>query len=204
MADLEELTLLDWKRRVSELYASIRADEDPERAWRRWCSTRDELFRAHPQSPLPAGTRAGFAGVPYFDYDPACRVLATVEAAEPELREIATSGEQPYTFRRFARARFTLANEERTLSLFWLEGYGGGVFLSFADRTSGRESYGAGRYVLDTVKGSDLGSKDGGLVLDFNFAYNPSCAYDPRWVCPLAPPENRLPLEMRAGERVAS
>ena len=204
MAELEELTLLDWKRRVSELYASIRADDDPERAWRRWCGTRDDLFRAHPQSPLPPSARAGFAGIPYFDYDPACRVLAAVEAAEPELREIATSGEQPYTFRRFARARFTLAAEERTLSLFWLEGYGGGVFLSFADGTSGRESYGAGRYVLDTVKGSDLGAQDGRLVLDFNFAYNPSCAYDPRWVCPLAPPDNRLPFEMRAGERVAS
>jgi uncharacterized protein len=202
VADLEELTLLDWKRRVSELYASIRADDDPERAWRRWCGTRDDLFRTHPQSPLPESARPGFAGVPYFDYDPACRVLATVEAAEPELREIATSGEQPYTFRRFGQARFTFAGEDRTLSLFWLEGYGGGVFLSFADGTSGHESYGAGRYLLDTVKGSDLGSEGDRLVLDFNFAYNPSCAYDPQWVCPLAPPENRLRVDLRAGERV--
>jgi uncharacterized protein (DUF1684 family) len=201
MSPLEELTLLDWKRRVFELYASVRSGDDPERAWRGWCCTRDELFRSHPQSPLPPSERASYQGVPYFDYDPACRVLATVEEAEPELREIATSGEEPYTFRRFAQARFTLGGEEQTLSLFWLEGYGGGVFLSFADRTSGRETYGAGRYLLDTVKGSDLGSEDGLLVLDFNFAYNPSCAYDPQWVCPLAPPENRLPLELRAGER---
>ena len=106
---LDELTLLDWKRRIFELYASIRADPDPEHAWRRWRATRDELFRSHPQSPVPAARRASFAGLPYFDYDPAFRVLATVEAAEPVLREIATSGEQPYTFRRFARARFTLA-----------------------------------------------------------------------------------------------
>jgi uncharacterized protein (DUF1684 family) len=187
---------------VFELYESVRADPDPAHACGHWRATRDELFRSHPQSPLPPAERAAFQGVPYFDYDPACRVLATVEETDSELREIATSGEEPYTFRRFARARFTLGGEEHTLSLFWLEGYGGGVFLSFADKTSGRETYGAGRYLLDTVKGSDLGNDDGRLVLDFNYAYNPSCAYDPQWVCPLAPSENRLALEIRAGERV--
>jgi uncharacterized protein len=199
---LDELTLLDWKRRIFDLYAGIRSDPDPERAWRGWRETRDHLFRAHPQSPLRPETRASFAGLPAFDYDPALRVLATVDPAESLLREIATSGEQPYTFRRFARARFELAGEERTLDLFWLEGYGGGVFLSFADATSGRETYGACRYLLDTVKGADLGEQDGRLVLDFNFSYNPSCSYDPRWVCPLAPPENRLPVPVRAGERL--
>jgi uncharacterized protein len=198
---LDELTLLDWKRRIFDLYASIRADPEPESAWRRWRASRDELFRSHPQSPVQPDGRSSFPGLPYFDYDPAFRVLAAVERAEPVLREIATSGEQPYAFRRFARARFPLAGEERTLDLFWLEGYGGGVFLSFADATSGRETYGACRYLLDTVKGADLGERDGLLVLDFNFAYNPSCSYDPRWVCPLAPPENRLPVAVRAGER---
>ena len=201
MADLDELTLLDWKRRIFDLYASIRADPDPERAWGAWRATRDGLFRSHPQSPIPREERDSFAGLPFFDYDPASRVLAAVEPAESVLREIATSGEEPYTFRRFARARFELAGEERTLDMFWLEGYGGGVFVSFADATSGRETYGACRYLLDTVKGADLGDLDGRLVLDFNFAYNPSCSYDPRWVCPLAPPENRLPVPVRAGER---
>jgi len=198
---LDELTLLDWKRRVFDLYALVRADPDPPGAWRNWRETRDELFRSHPQSPIPPDRRSSFAGLPFFDYDPAFRVLATVAPAEPALREIATSGEQPYTFRRFAQAGFALDGEERTLDLFWLEGYGGGVFLSFADATSARETYGACRYLLDTVKGADLGEHDGRLVLDFNFAYNPSCAYDPRWVCPLAPPENRLTLPIRAGER---
>ena len=197
---LDELTLLDWKRRVFDLYAEVRVDPDPERAWRHWRATRDELFRSHSQSPLPERDRPTFAGLPYFDYDPALRVLAGVEPAEPALREIATSGEQPYTFRRFAQATFAVAGEERTLGLFWLEGYGGGVFLSFADATSGRETYGACRYLLDTVKGADLGGEDE-LVLDFNFAFNPSCAYDPRWVCPLAPPGNRLSVAVRGGER---
>ena len=98
--------------------------------------------------------------------------------------------------------RFTLAGDEQSLDLYWLDSYGGGVYLCFADATSGAETYGAGRYLLDTVKGSDLGERNGKLVLDFNFAYNPSCSYDPRWVCPLAPPGNRLALPIRAGERI--
>jgi uncharacterized protein (DUF1684 family) len=195
---MDELTLLDSKRRSFELYSQVRAERDPERAWRHWRDVRDELFRTHPQTPIPAGTN--FEHVPYFDYDPALRVLGTVQPAERVTREIATSGDHPYSFTRFARVRFTLA-EEHELDLYWLDGYGGGVYLCFADATSGSETYDAGRYLLDTVKGSDLGEQNGKLVLDFNFAYNPSCSYDPRWVCPLAPPGNRLTAPVRAGER---
>jgi uncharacterized protein len=197
---MDELTLLDWKRRIFELYAEVRDAADAEGAWRRWRAVRDELFASHPQTPLTGEARATFAGLPYFDYDPALRVVGAVESAPHERREIATSGDEPYAFTRFARVRFELEGEQ-TLDLYWLEGYGGGVFLSFADATSGRESYGACRYLLDTVKGSDLGGEGDELVLDFNFAYNPSCAYDPRWVCPLAPPGNRLGVAVRAGER---
>jgi uncharacterized protein (DUF1684 family) len=197
---MDELSLLDWKRRIFGLYAEVRADADPARAWRRWRDVRDELFRTHAQSPLAGADRARFAGLPYYDYDPAFRVAAVAEPAEHERREIATSGEQPYTFTRFARVHFELDGEQ-ALDLFWLEGYGGGVFLSFADATSGKETYGACRYLLDTVKGADLGGTGDEIVLDFNFAYNPSCAYDPRWVCPLAPPGNRLKTPVRAGER---
>jgi uncharacterized protein len=195
---VEELELLDWKRRIFGLYAEIRAEPQPERAWQRWCDVREELFRSHPQTP------AAGAQLRYFDYDPALRVHGTVEPAERERREIATSGEEPYSFTRFARTRFELAGEPQSLDLYWLDGYGGGVFLSFADATSGTETYGACRYLLDTVKGSDLGERDGRLVLDFNFAYNPSCAYDPRWVCPLAPPGNRLSVPVRGGERMSA
>lgn len=195
---MDELTLLDWKRRSFELYSQVRSERDSERVWRHWRDVRDELFRTHPQTPIPAGTN--FEHLPYFDYDPALRVLGTVQPAERVTREIATSGEPPYAFTRFARVRFALA-EEHELDLYWLDGYGGGVYLCFADATSGSETYGAGRYLLDTVKGSDLGEQNGKLVLDFNFAYNPSCSYDPRWVCPLAPPGNRLTAPVRAGER---
>lgn len=196
---MNELDLLDWKRRIFELYARVRASPDPERAWRHWGDVRDDLFRTHPQSPLADDARGQFAGLEYFPYDPALRMLADVEPAEPEIREIAGSAGSTTRFRRFGRARFELAGAPQTLELYWLEGYGGGVFLPFVDATS--ETYGGGRYLLDTVKGSDLGAGDDGrLLLDFNFAYNPSCSYDPRWACPLTPPANKLRVEIRAGE----
>ncbi len=197
---MDELTLMDWKRRVFALYADVRDAVDGEAAWHHWRDVRDELFREHPQSPLPPSERATFEGLPYFDYDPALRVLAAVEPADGERRPIAASGNETVFFRRFAHADLTLGGRPQRLSLFWLEGYGGGVFLPFADATSSAETYGGGRYLLDTVKGADLGAKDDELVLDFNFAYNPSCAYDPRWVCPLTPPENRLEPAVRGGE----
>src|SRR5204862_506924 len=90
------------------------------------------------------------------------------------------------------RAHLPLIGAARALELYWLVGYGGGVFCPFADATSSGSTYGGGRYLLDTVKGADLGGDDRQLVLDFNFAYNPSCSYDPRWVCLLTPPANRL------------
>ena len=97
--------------------------------------------------------------------------------------------------------RRVFAGEPHSLELYWLEGYGGGLFLPFADATSARQSYGAGRYLFDTVKGADLGTAGDSLILDFNFAYNPSCSYDPSWVCPLATSANRLGIAVQAGER---
>jgi uncharacterized protein len=197
----EPLSLLDWKRQVFALYEEVRGASDPRTAWDSWRSTRDELFASHPQSPLPPEARQDFAGLPYFDYDSDYRVVAEVEETEPRRYEIGTSGDGAYAFERFAQAVFQLAGERCSLELYWLEGYGGGLFLPFADATSAKETYGAGRYLFDTVKGADLGTVEGRLVLDFNFAYNPSCSYDPSWVCPLATPANRLSVAVRAGER---
>jgi uncharacterized protein len=202
MGTADTLALLDWKRRVFSLYAAVRATE-PEAGWRLWRESRDELFRVHPQSPLPAEGRTSFAGLPYWPYDPEARVLAELEDVEAPPEPVATSGAEPILFRPVARAWFELHGKPLSLEVYWLTGYGGGAFLPFRDATSGRESYGGGRYLLDTVKGADLGEENGRLVLDFNFAYNPSCAYDPGWVCPLAPAANRLPVEVRAGERHA-
>jgi uncharacterized protein len=200
MSAADTLTLLDWKRRVFGLYADVRT-MSPESAWRLWRETRDELFRSHPQSPLPPERRASFEGLEYWPYDPDARVLAELEDVEAEPQPVATSGTEQIAFRPFARARFELQGERLALEVSWLAAYGGGAFLSFRDATSGGESYGGGRYLLDTVKGADLGEDGGRLVLDFNFAYNPSCSYDPGWVCPLAPPANRLSVAVEAGEK---
>ncbi|HET8980299.1 MAG TPA: DUF1684 domain-containing protein, partial [Solirubrobacteraceae bacterium] len=132
------------------------------------------------------------------------RVLADVEPAPVAPLQLPTSQDEVMTARRFARARFEAAGTDLALDLYLLEGYGGGLFLPFADATTGQETYGAGRYLLDTVKGADLGLQDGRLVLDFNFAYQPSCSYDSRWMCPLTPPANRLPVPVRAGERLGA
>ena len=200
MTAAQTLELLDWKRCVFSLYAAVRASE-PEAGWELWRQTRDELFGSHPQSPLPADGRASFAGLEYWPYDPRARVVAELEDVEAPPEPVATSGTEPILFRPFARASFELRGESLSLEVAWLAAYGGGVFLSFRDATSGRESYGGGRYLLDTVKGADLGEAGGKLVLDFNFAYNPSCSYDPGWVCPLAPPANRLGVAVKAGEK---
>ena len=199
-ADL--LDLLDWKRRVFEVYGAVRSALDPRAAWQHWRETRDELVRMHPQSPLPVDRRESFPGLPYFEYDPRARVLAEVRPSEPETLAISTSQPDPLEFTRFGFASFELYGRSLSLELYWLEGYGGGLFLPFSDTTSGDETYGGGRYLLDTVKGADLGTEVGRLVLDFNYAYNPSCAYDIKWVCPLAPLQNRLAIPVHAGERL--
>jgi len=197
----EALDLLDWKRQVFALYEQVRATSDPRAAWELWRETRNLLYREHPQSPLPAERRADFPGCRYFEYNPQARVLARVEPSKPVHRDVVSSTGTKFPFARLGRARFSFAAEEHSLPLLWNEGYGGGLFVSFQDETSGQETYPAARYILDTVKGADLGTSDGLLVLDFNFAYNPSCAYDSSWSCPLAPPENRLAVAVRAGER---
>lgn len=200
------LSLWGWRRRVVALYAEVRAMPATRLAWQLWREERDELFRNHDQSPLDPDQRARFEGLPVYDYDPALRFL--VELAPPGLDAVrhavpagpdGTVGMAP-----FAQTTGLERRLGRELTLYWLSGYGGGVFLPFKDQTSGRGTFGGGRYLLDTIKGADLGGDDAGrIVIDFNFAYNPSCAYSDRWVCPLAPIENTLPEPVLAGERVA-
>ncbi len=198
------LDLLDWKRRVFALYQEVRESHDPEKAWLLWRRTRDRLFSSHPQSPLPEDRRGGFAGLSYFDYGARARVWGELRPASSETYEIGTSGDGSYSFTRLGLVHFEMEGQEAHLELYWLEGYCGGLFLPFRDATSGEETYGAGRYLLDTVKGADLGQEGDRLLLDFNFAYNPSCSYHDAWVCPLAPPPNWLEVPIRAGEKAPS
>ena len=197
----QALELLDWKRQVFALYEQVRASSDPRAAWELWRQTRARLFREHPQSPVAEDARGRFPGCEYFQYEPAARVLADVEPSQPIHSSVVASTGTGLPFTKVGTARFVLAGEEHALALLWNDGYGGGLFVSFHDQTSGQDTYAGGRYLLDTVKGADLGTNADGLVLDFNFAYNPSCAYDGGWACPLAPTENSLPTEIRAGEK---
>ena len=162
-------------------------------------ATRDELFRTHLQSPLPVDERATFRGLPYFAYDPRFATRARVRRLAEERYDVPSSGEGVIPFVRIGAVDL----EWGSLEVFWLDAYSGGVFLPFRDATAGKTTYGAGRYLLDTAKSADLGAVGDELVLDFNFAYHPSCRYDPKWVCPLAPPGNRLTVSIEAGERMS-
>jgi uncharacterized protein len=201
---MDDLVLLDWRRRVADLYGEVRRRGPSETTWRWWRGARDELFATHAASPLPPGTRRRSRGLPYFPYDQALRLgEVRVEPAEPWEGVIHHSAAGTTPVRRFGSVRFRLGGHRCQLSVYWLDGYGGGVFLPFRDATNGSSTYGGGRYLLDTVKSADLGGDTTSLVLDLNFAYHPSCAHDPVWSCPLAPPEDRLPVPVEGGERSA-
>jgi uncharacterized protein (DUF1684 family) len=195
------LDLVDWRRRVGDLYRITGPD-----ALTRFRRGRDELFRSHPQSPIEPEERASFAGLRYFEPDPAYRVNARVESGDGSELVIDTGGEDgAVRYRRVGVLNFALAGQTCRLTILGLVQYAGGLFVPFRDATSGHETYGGGRYLFDTAKNTDghvFDVKPGSLdvVIDFNFAYNASCAYSPRWACPLAPPENHLRVAVRAGE----
>ena len=195
------LDLVDWRRRVGDLFRI-----DGPGALERFRKGRDELFRTHPQSPIEFDERDSFAGLHYFDADPAYRVHAHVAPGDGTELDIDTGGEDgAVRYRRAGTLLFQLHGQDCRLTILSLVQYAGGLFVPFRDRTSGDETYGGGRYLFDTAKDTDglvfevtPGSPD--VVLDFNYAYNASCAYSPRWACPLAPPENHLQVAVRAGE----
>lgn len=200
----DPLALADWRRRVFELYAVIRAAPSPEDGWTLWRRCRDELFQNHPCSPLPQSKRASYPGVPVFAYDPALRYCVVIEPIEDAPEDVVEIGEGPMRLRPVGRTSGLTDKLGSELTLFWIGGYGGGLFLPFKDATNAAETYGGGRYLIDAIKGADLGSdKAGRMVLDFNFAYAPSCAHNPDYVCPLSPPENALPKSVRGGEKLA-
>jgi uncharacterized protein (DUF1684 family) len=204
--------LADWRRQVATIYAEVRARSatDPDVAHRYWREGRERLFREHPQSPVPRSARAAFRAS-HFAYDPRLRFVASLEPAPPVqpgalALQLPNSGTDTLSFSRVGRVDIPFEEGSRSLSVFWMAGYAGGLFLPFRDATNGAETYGAGRYLVDSAKSADLGGDPtaGTLILDFNFAFQPSCAFDPRWACPLSPPENRLDLAIRAGERLTA
>jgi uncharacterized protein (DUF1684 family) len=224
--------LADWRRRIAELYAEVRSTwpDQPDVAWETWRAERERLHRDHPQSPVPAAARASFRAY-HWPYDDRLRFEVRVDAAaaqpparpglaafpplepvEPAAAGLAlvaplalpNSGGEALAFDRLGTVTLPLPAGDATIGLFWMRGYAGGLFLPLGDATNGAETYGAGRYLLDTAKGADLGGDPARarLNVDLNFAFQPSCAFDPQWACPLAPPENRVAARVEAGERL--
>lgn len=200
----DAFALAHWRHTVADIYAAVRQASlrSQPRTWELYRARRDHLFKSHPQTPLTSTQLEGFSGLDYYPYDPALRVIGIADTeVERETFSVELPAEGPMRYTRVARLRFAVQGQEGELSLFWIEGYGGGLFLPFQDATNNGETYGGGRYLYDTIKGADLGAGPEGTVLDFNYAYNPSCAYNERWVCPLAPQENLLPFAIEAGEK---
>lgn len=196
--------LADWRRRVSEMYAGIRSvPNHAVQAWGGWRNVRDDLMKTHAMSPLGADQKSSFKALPYFDYDQDYRFLINTKTSEnrtPEAIELMDDGSMV-----IEPVLETVGLADKLggeLTIYWINGYGGGLFLPFGDATNGETTFGGGRYLLDSIKGADLGSlEDGRIVLDFNFAYNPSCAYSPKWSCPLAPASNTLSGAVLVGEK---
>src|SRR5262249_44805223 len=157
--------LADWRRRVGELYAAARSAGIPHSGWVLWRAGRDELFRSHPQSPVLDGRFAHHRDLPFFDYDPKFRFIVRTTQIEPGPEH---NIELPEGTLRMRPAIYTQGLEKvlgRELTVYWIEGYGGGLFLPFRDGTSGAETYGGGRYLIDTIKGADLGAAAGGRLI---------------------------------------
>ena len=163
---------------------------------------KDEFFKTDPRSPIPEAERADFGGLPYYPVDEALvfedRVLEPYTGDEPSNFQIPTSDGKLRPAHRAGVLRFELDGAPRQLTAYTFDGGDGeSLFVPFLDQTSGTETYGAGRY-LDLEPESD-----GTYALDFNQAYHPSCVYDVKFSCPLTPAENRLPVRIEAGERLA-
>jgi hypothetical protein len=196
----EELELVGWRRAVAALYAAVRAEDDPRRGHELWRRGRDELFRSHPQSPLPPGDPLRATGVPYWPYDPELRFeLPLLPAGELTLNVPTSEGVTAMERVGCLRLPPPL---DAAIDVWWLRQYGGGLLLPLRDGTAGQASYGGGRYALDTAKSADLGGRDGHLVVDLNFLYHPSCRYNDTWQCPLAPAGNTIAAPVNGGERL--
>ena len=159
-------------------------------------AAKDEFFGSDEHSPLTPGHQQSFDGLFYYEENPSLAFDLDVELmADPQVVPMQTSTGDEAEYLRWARIRFTVGGDEAQLTVY-RDPSSGGYFLPFQDANAGGETYGAGRYL-------DLEARDDGrLHVDFNYAYNPYCAYNERWSCPLPPAENRLTVALRAGEKI--
>ncbi|GIV65735.1 MAG: DUF1684 domain-containing protein [Chloroflexota bacterium] len=155
---------------------------------------KDEFFATHPQSPLREEQKAVFEGLNYFPPDPNLRLeLALQPFPEQTKIEIQTNTGDIQIYSRLGRFSFVVEGQKVELTLY---GNQYGYFLPFVDSLAGVETYPAGRYLEPEAIGNNH------FIVDFNLAYNPYCAYNDDWSCPLTPPENRLNVPIRAGEKL--
>ncbi len=156
---------------------------------------KDDFFAHDHRAPLTHEQQHGFKGLDYFDENPLLVIRAKIDrAVQPgEVRMATTKGEEQ-VYRRFGVVHFTVDDVAAQVTLY-ASAASHELFLPFRDATSGKETYGAGRYL-------DLHAQGDEVVIDFNYAYNPNCAYNPDWSCPLPPAENWLKVPIRAGEKV--
>ena len=198
------IQLADYRQRVFEIYARVRDPQmAPEANWQRFRREQDSLFKTHPQTALTPEQVMKFTSLRYYPYDPAYRFSLPIDPLKDQKAvRINLQDDGPTNLVPFGQMTFKLSGKSVCLTLYWIQAYGGGIFLPFTDLTNGKGTYAGGRYLLDTIKGADLGQKADRLVIDFNFAYNPSCAYNSRWHCPLPPPENQLDVSIPVGEKM--
>jgi len=155
---------------------------------------KDEFFSTHPQSPLTPEQKQVFSGLSYFDEDPSLRLEVQVNKFPEQIQfEMQTSTGQFQTYTRYGSFQFDLDGQVAELTVYASPH---GFFLPFVDGLAGKETYPAGRYLDPEPLVGDR------FLVDFNLAYNPYCAYNEMWSCPLTPPENRLDLPIQAGEKL--
>ena len=155
---------------------------------------KDDFFKTHPQSPLTREQRQTFEGLSYFPENPALDLEVEVEPINPrDTIEMQTSTGDAQEYQRWGRFTFEVDGEPAELTIYAGEH---GYFLPFVDSLANQETYGAGRYLEPEPLGGNR------FRVDFNQAYNPYCAYNPNWSCPLTPFENRVKVAVRAGEKL--
>lgn len=159
-----------------------------------WRENKDEFFRLHPQSPLSEAQKAAFDGLSYFDPNPDLDLIVQARLfTEREDVKLETTKDRGRWMRRYGEFTFEVGEKQARLTLYQT---GDDFFLLFSDGLAGAETYAAGRYLEPISLGDDR------FHIDFNKAYNPFCVYSYLYDCPITPPENRLSVPIRAGERL--
>ena len=201
------LSLINWRREIFSIYDEVRSEEDGIVAWNIWKDKREKLFKFHFESPtFDPNKQSGFNDVPVlYSYNQKFSLFSKFEQiSNSEIIQLNTDEYSITRLKPFIKTTNLRDFLGIELTVFKIEGYGGGLFLPFTDSgcKSGGAHYEGGRYLIDTVKGADLGElKTDELRLDFNFSYNPSCSYNSKWTCPILKDYNRISILVDAGEK---